>query len=270
MWNFTSDCLKAAPDIFLEQLASLFRSCLLNGHLSKELLVCALCPIVKDPNADISSSKNYRGIAISSLILKVLDNCILLLFGSLLSNDELQLGFQEGCSTVQGTWAVQETVSYYLRNNSEVFCCILDFSKAFDKVNFDSLPKTPWQELPSLFEAHHLYLQPPILLHKMELYWELSLWGKDGVRQAAILSPVLRLPWQSSGILVLVATLVGYILEPSDMLMMLPSLHPPDRLFRVYWTYVRTMPPHTQCSLAQIQIRPRARQSVSEKGALRW
>ena len=72
--NFTSDCLKAGPNTFFEQLVSLFRSCLLNGHLSKELLVCALCPIVKDPNGDISSSKSYRGIAISSLILKVLDN----------------------------------------------------------------------------------------------------------------------------------------------------------------------------------------------------
>ena len=153
------EILKAPPDIFLEQLASLFRSCLLHGHLSQELLVCALCPIVKDPNGDISSSKNYRGIAISSLILKVLDNCILLLFGSLLSNDELQLGFQEGCSTVQGTWAVQETVSYYLRNNSEVFCCLLDFSKAFDKVNFGSLfQKLLDRDFPAAFLRLIIYI----------------------------------------------------------------------------------------------------------------
>ena len=61
--------------------------------------MCALSPIVKDPNGDISSSKNYRGIAISSLILKVFDNCLLLLFGELLSNDALQFGFQKSCST---------------------------------------------------------------------------------------------------------------------------------------------------------------------------
>ena len=66
---FTSDCLKAAPDIFFERLAHLFRLFLVHGHVSLELLVCALCPIVKDPNGDISSSKNYRGIALSSLIL---------------------------------------------------------------------------------------------------------------------------------------------------------------------------------------------------------
>ena len=89
------------------------------------LLICALSPIVKDPNGDVSSSKNYRSIAISSLILKVFDNCILLLFGQLLSNDALQ------CS-----WAVHETISYRLRRGSSVFCCLLDFSKAFNKVNF--------------------------------------------------------------------------------------------------------------------------------------
>ena len=89
--------------------------------------------------AKIISGVSKIGIAILSLILKVFANSILLLFGSLLSNDDLQFGCQWGCSTVQCTWAVQETVSYYLRNNSEVFCCLLDFSKAFDKVNFGSL-----------------------------------------------------------------------------------------------------------------------------------
>ena len=54
--DLTSDCLKAAPDIFYEKLASLFRSCLLHGHISHDLFVCALSPIVKDPNGDISSS----------------------------------------------------------------------------------------------------------------------------------------------------------------------------------------------------------------------
>ena len=63
--SFTSDCLKSTPDIFHVKLASLFRTCLLHGHISHELLVCALSPIVKDSNGDVSSSKNYRGIAIS-------------------------------------------------------------------------------------------------------------------------------------------------------------------------------------------------------------
>ena len=60
--NFSSDCLKAAPSIFFEKLSALFRAYLLHGYISHDLLVCALSPLVKDPNGDISSSKNYRGL----------------------------------------------------------------------------------------------------------------------------------------------------------------------------------------------------------------
>ena len=57
--SFTSDCLKSAPAIFHEQLAGVFRAFLYHGCVSHDLLVCALSPIVKDPNGDVSSSKNY-------------------------------------------------------------------------------------------------------------------------------------------------------------------------------------------------------------------
>ena len=97
--DFTSDCLIEAPNEFSEALASLFRTYLTHGYISSKLLICALSPIVKDNNGDITSTKNYRAIAVSSLILKVFDLCILLLIGHLLSNDELQYGFQKGCST---------------------------------------------------------------------------------------------------------------------------------------------------------------------------
>ena len=78
--TFTSDCLKSAPALFHDHLSKLFQAFLFHGYISHDLLVCALSPIVKDPNGDISSSKNYRGIAISSLILKV---CIIAFFSCL-------------------------------------------------------------------------------------------------------------------------------------------------------------------------------------------
>ena len=191
--QFTSDCLKAAPDIFFEELASLFRSSLSHGYISHDLLVCALSPIVKDPNGDISSSKNYRGIAISSLILKVLDNCLLLLFGHLLSNDSLQFGFQKGCSTVQCTWAVQETISNYLRRGSDVYCCLLDFSKAFDKVNYDQLfKKLIEREVPAvvLRLIIFIYMNQSCFIRWNSVESD-TFSVKNGVRQGAILSPSL-------------------------------------------------------------------------------
>ena len=190
---FTSDCLKSAPEIFFTHLASLFRTSLSHGYISHNLLVCALSPIVKDPNGDVSASKNYRGIAISSLILKVFDNCLLLLFGNLLSNDALQFGFQQGCSTVQCTWAVQETISHYLRRGSDVYCCLLDFSKAFDKVNYDQLfKKLLSREVPTVVLRLVLFIY---LNQSCFIRWNSvdsdRFSVKNGVRQGAILSPSL-------------------------------------------------------------------------------
>ena len=114
-------------------------------------------------------------------------------FGSLLSNDVLQFGFQKGCSTVQCTWAVQETISSYLRKGSEVYCCLLDFSKAFDKVNFDKLfQKLLERSFPAVFLRLILYIY---INQSCFIRWNSaessSFLVKNGVRQGAILSPSL-------------------------------------------------------------------------------
>ena len=191
--DFTSDCIKAAPDELCEILSSLFRSYLIHGHISINLLKCALYPIVKDSNGDTAASKNYRAIAISSLILKIFDICLLLLIGHLLTNDELQFGFQKNCSTLQCTWSVQETVSHYLRNGSEIFSCLLDFSKAFDKVNFRQLfEKLIERKVPFIVLRLLLFIY-----RKQSCYvkWNSmkseSFVIRNGVRQGAILSPIL-------------------------------------------------------------------------------
>ena len=103
------------------------------------LLLATLVPIVKDRLGDINSSKNYRLIAMSSLILKILDWVILLLFGQHLGLDELQFAYQKNCSPSMCTWGAIETIGYYLRNGSEVFSCLMDMTKAFNNVKYSVL-----------------------------------------------------------------------------------------------------------------------------------
>ena len=78
-----------------------------------------LIPIIKDKLGSINSSKNYRSIAISSLILKLIDWIILTLFGVTLGLDDLQFAYQPGCSTTMCTWSIIETISYFMRNGSK-------------------------------------------------------------------------------------------------------------------------------------------------------
>ena len=63
----------------------------------------------------LSIWKNYRSIAISSLLLKIFDWVIILLFGDILKLDELQFGYQEGCSTTMATWLALENISYFFK-----------------------------------------------------------------------------------------------------------------------------------------------------------
>jgi len=50
--------------------------------------------------------------------------------------DEYQFGFQKGRSTGTCTHVLKQTVHYYRQRGSHVFCCFVDFSKAFDNVDY--------------------------------------------------------------------------------------------------------------------------------------
>ena len=78
---FSSDCLKNAPDSFFDKLSIIIRSFLVHGHMTTYLLLATLVPIVKNKLVSINTSKNFRSIAISSLILKIKDWMIISLFG---------------------------------------------------------------------------------------------------------------------------------------------------------------------------------------------
>ena len=75
----------------------------------------------------------------SSLLIKIIDNFILILWGDILSSDWLQFGFKAGTGTSPCSWAVLEVVSLYRRQHASVKAACLDLSKAFDKCMFSAL-----------------------------------------------------------------------------------------------------------------------------------
>ena len=137
--DFDSDCLKNSPDDLFDHIANLMRMFLIHSHVSSYLLLATLVPIIKDKLGDACSSKNYRSIAISSLILKIFDWVVIILFGVCLGLDDLQFAYQAKISTTMCSWVVIETINYFLRNGSEVYSCLCDMSKAFDLVKHSVL-----------------------------------------------------------------------------------------------------------------------------------
>ena len=107
--------------------------------MSLNLLACAFLPLLKSSLKNPAEANSYRAIAGSSLLLKLFDQVILLLWGHFLSSDSLQFGYKAGFSTTQCTWLVMEVASYFLRKGTPCIVTLLDCTKAFDKCIFDIL-----------------------------------------------------------------------------------------------------------------------------------
>ena len=73
------------------------------------------------------------------------------LFGEALGFHDLQFAYQPGVSANMCTWGVIETVGYFIRNDSEVFGCSMDKSKAFDMCKFSILFSKLFNKISHIF-----------------------------------------------------------------------------------------------------------------------
>ena len=188
---YTSDALLNAPDIMFEQLAVIFRSWITHGKITPSMLACSFLPLLKSSLKDPANTGSYRAIAGSSLILKIFEKVIMVLWGHLLASDSLQFGFKARTSTTQCTWMVTEVVQHLLRCGTNPIVTVLDCTKAFDLCKFSILfnrilesgvPPIVVRCLMSMYEDQHGWVR----------------WGQaksatfpitNGTRQGAVLSP---------------------------------------------------------------------------------
>ena len=62
---------------------------------------------------------------------------MLITFSSHFSTSELQFGFKPGFSTTLCTGVLKNVVSHYMFEDTPIYACFLDASKAFDLVNHE-------------------------------------------------------------------------------------------------------------------------------------
>ena len=193
VYDFSSDCLKNAPNILYDHLSRILQAFLIHSHVSLHLLLAILVPIIKDKLGNICSSKNYRSIAISSLILKIFDWIVILLCGTTLGLDDLQFSYQAGCSASMCTWLAVETIGYFTRNGGEVFTCQADKTKAFDLVKHSILFQKLLQK-----NLSRIFLRLLIVMYILQharVRWNGRLSElfslKNGCKQGAVLSGIL-------------------------------------------------------------------------------
>ena len=122
-------------------LTFVLNSLIAHNIIPHEMLSGTIVPIPKNKRKSLNDSLNYRSIALSSIVGKLMDNGILIKHQDSLKLSDYQFGFKHAHSTTQCTFVVKEPVEYYGRNHNDVYTMFLDASQAFDRVNFVKLFK---------------------------------------------------------------------------------------------------------------------------------
>ena len=174
-------------------LAILFNCMLMHGYTPHNLLNALFISIPKDPRSSLCKSSNYRSIALSSVIGKVLDVVIMTKCSKELLTSNLQFGFKKFHSSAICTTVFKEIVHHYVNRGSNVYSVLLDASKAFDNVHFGRL-------FDLLLERNVPCTVIRVLLDCYTRQCCSVFWGGtrsasfevfNGVKQGGILSPVL-------------------------------------------------------------------------------
>ena len=134
--SYVSDSIKNAPDIFFDHIACVYRSWLFHGTVTTSLLACAFMPLLKHSLKNPAQTKSYRAIAGSSLLLKLFDKIILILWGHMLDSGSLQMGYKKKSSTAQCSYVMMETITHFLNHDTNPIMVALDMTMAFDKCKF--------------------------------------------------------------------------------------------------------------------------------------
>ena len=137
--SFTSDHLINSCNRLHSVLALLFRSIIYHGHYRDNLLKSTIISIPKDAKASLSNVDNYRGISLSNSINKVFDYVNIELYQNTVVSSDMQFAYKSQHSTALCSVVYLETLQYYRQNCSHVYSCLLDASKAFDRIHYGKL-----------------------------------------------------------------------------------------------------------------------------------
>lgn len=188
-----TDHLKNGTNKLFECISILLTCMLRHGYAPKTMMTATILPIPKDKKKSLNVSSNYRGIALSSILAKVLEGAILICHDNVLCSSDMQFGFKSKCSTTKCTFAVSEIINYYFTNQTKVHAVLLDASKAFDRVHYVKLFGILLRK----------GLCPMVVRLLMYMYTQQKVnvrWGNatsesfevtNGVKQGGVLSPVL-------------------------------------------------------------------------------
>jgi len=191
--GLNSNHLLMGTEVLFVMIAKLTTSMLHHGYAAPNLRLSTIIPIVKNKQASMNDSSNYRGVALSSSIAKLMDIIIIRSHSKALKTSDFQFGFKVKSSTVQCTFVFDEIVNYYTKSEGNVYATLLDASKAFDHVQYEQLFRLIIDRNVCASVARLLAFM--YTNQSCRIKWSSSISStfsvNNGVKQGGVLSPLL-------------------------------------------------------------------------------
>jgi len=191
--GISAEAIKYACPRLYVHICILFNMFLKCGNIPDRFMQSVIVPLLKNKTGNITDVNNYRAIAISNSLSKLFETVMFKSLETSSEADKFQFGFKPGHSTGLCTNILKQTIDYYRERGSHVFVCFVDFSQAFDNVNY-------WKLFHKLLEDNVSYLTVRILAYWYSnqvcfVRWRNCLSGGfhmcNGTRQGGVLSPYL-------------------------------------------------------------------------------
>jgi hypothetical protein len=122
-------------------LALVVNAMIIHGHVPRQMMDTFIVPLVKDKKGNLSAKDNYRPLAITCVLSKMLEILILNRYKLLFTTPDNQFGFKTKLSTEMCIYALKQITEYYTHAGNPMYICFLDGTKDFDKVNHWTLFK---------------------------------------------------------------------------------------------------------------------------------
>ena len=136
-----NEFFKKSSEILFSYVHNLFNKLFQAGYFPQKWAEGHIVPIFK--KGDVNEVSNYRGITLLSTIGKLFTRVLNDRLNSWAENYsiyiEAQAGFRKHMSTVDNIFVLSGLITHCINNNEHLYCCFVDFTKAFDFVVRDIL-----------------------------------------------------------------------------------------------------------------------------------
>lgn len=234
--NISAEHLKFSHPSICLILSKLFSIMLHIGFVPASFHQSYTVPLLKnnDNRSRAVTCDDFRGIAISSVLSKTFEKCLLAVFSDYLVTEDNQFGFKKGLGCAHAIHSATKLMEHLIKGNSTVNLCALDISKAYDTVNHCGLLlKLIDRNVPLCFlELIETWYPSCVTCIKWKNLFADFFEIKIGVRQGSCLAPAFFAMYINDIIKACNASKLGHIIVyADDILLITRSVYLLQRIF---------------------------------------